>query len=250
MDAFTDLEPARGGSPLWPAVLAPLVGLTILLAVGRWSAARAGAEGALIGWAAAASVAAAVGALVSTAARAASGGSPPGRRAALVTALPLLLLGLAGLGELRGSSGLPRPIAGGAALSGLVALGACLGSTHAATGLARAALLAAVSLLLDGAAAGWGLLGPSPTWPAGVAAVLLDLSPRAFVLESGGVDWMRHPSIYETVGTDRIGPGMRVGWTGSVAGPCLVVVGCALAAFAAARSPGRTADPVEPGIAR
>lgn len=91
----------------------------------------------------------------------------------------------------------------------------------------------ALAVMLDGAPAGWGLLKGPPgsasggaPWDPGVAAILLDGSPRAFVMESGAVDWMRHPEVYGPVGTDRIGPELRTGWVGSVAPHVTLLLSC------------------------
>lgn len=100
----------------------------------------------------------------------------------------------------------------------------------------RAALLGVLAWLLDGAAAAWGLVSNGPPWSPETAARLLDLSPRAFVMEVAGADWMRSVTIYEAVGTDRIPPDLRpgyapgsaTGWGRAVAVLPLVVVGSGL----------------------
>ncbi|MGD2018786.1 MAG: hypothetical protein PVJ89_11755 [Planctomycetota bacterium] len=133
---------------------------------------------------------------------------------------------------------LPRPAGAAAVLVGLAAAGAALAPAGpagagvlVAAGARRAALLVLVGWAADGAAAGWGLLSPSPPWSPEVAAVLLDLSPRTLLMECGGVDWMRHPDVYEAVGTDRLGPGIRSVHVGSVAGTASVLVGYGLLAL-------------------
>lgn len=115
---------------------------------------------------------------------------------------------------------LPSPHGAAEALAGLMGAGVFLGLGRFG-GWAPVWALAAAALL-DGAPAGWGLLEGAPgsghgeaPWGPGLAAGLLDGSPRAFVMESGGVDWMRHPDVYGPVGTDRIGPDLRTGWIGS-----------------------------------
>ena len=126
-------------------------------------------------------------------------------------------------------SALAAPWGAVGALSGLGLSGAALGAWAARSGLsgfAVAAWLLLLSLLGHGAAAGWGLMGEAPAFGPGLTALLLDVSPHGFVLECGGVDWMRGPGLYEPAGTDRIGPGLRASWSGSVAAPLLVVVGC------------------------
>ena len=140
----------------------------------------------------------------------------------------------------------PRPFGGAAALAGLILLGVALAtSTKRAFAVAAWALLA--SALLDGAPTGWGVLGSEPPFSPKTTSRLLDVSPRAFVMESAGADWMRHESIYEPAGTDRIGPDLRIGRGGSVAAYVVLVMGCCLAALrfalpsrASERSPDAT----------
>ena len=91
----------------------------------------------------------------------------------------------------------------------------------AAAALAALALLGALPTLV-------GLAGDAP-WSPGVAARLLDLSPLSLVLESAGVDWMRHPAVYGPAGADALGPDLRLPWRGALAGPTALVVGCAVA---------------------
>ena len=99
------------------------------------------------------------------------------------------------------------------------------GRLRAAIG--RAALLVLIGWCADGAAAGWGILRPIPPWSPGVTSWLLDLSPRTLLMESAGLDWMRHPAMYEAAGTDRLGPGLRTVFAGPVAGSTTLLVGCA-----------------------
>lgn len=116
------------------------------------------------------------------------------------------------------------------ALSGLALAGAGLGAWAArldVSALTLAGWLLVLALLGQGAATGWGAMGASPPFGPRLTANLLDLSPYGFALECGGVDWMRGAGLYEAAGTDRIGPGLRASWSGSVAAPMLVVVGCA-----------------------
>ena len=140
---------------------------------------------------------------------------------------------------------LPRPVSAGAVLLGLFLIGSSLAGASPVSGRARlsvrmlvsarrGALLLVLAWAADGAASGWGVLRPAPPWAPEVASALLDLSPRTLLMESGGVDWMRHPSVYESAGTDRIGPGLRSVYVGPVAGSVTLLVGClALAARSA-----------------
>jgi hypothetical protein len=125
------------------------------------------------------------------------------------------------------------------AIAGLFLLGTATGRLTEDV-WSGAALWLTLALALAGAPLGYGqLAGPlPPEW----TARLLDLSPLSLVLESAGVDWMRHPAVYDAAGTLDIGPELRQAWRGMVAGPALFVVGCfALAASSACRA--RTAVP-------
>lgn len=125
--------------------------------------------------------------------------------------------------------GLASPWGALGAMCGLGLAGAAMGAWAARADRSVSALAAWLLLLAGlgaGAAAGWGLLGAPPAFDPAMTAFMLDLSPHGFVLECGGVDWMRSSFLYEAAGTDRIGPELRSSWSGSVAGPVLVVVGC------------------------
>ena len=63
-------------------------------------------------------------------------------------------------------------------------------------------------------------------WPPSVTARLLDASPVAWVAESAGIDWMRHPAVYDAAGTAHIGPDLRSGRRSWLAAVGLLVVGC------------------------
>lgn len=120
--------------------------------------------------------------------------------------------------------GFRAPFAGAAALAGLMLLGATVAaSPQRAIALVPWALVACA--LLDGAASGWGALEAAPPFSPETTALLIDSSPRAFVMESAGADWMRHESIYEHAGTDRLGPDLRIGYGGSVAAYVVLVLG-------------------------
>ncbi len=93
-------------------------------------------------------------------------------------------------------------------------------------GSATMALLAGALLA---ALPAWGGLAGDGPWSAATAARLLDLAPTTWVVECAGVDWMRHPAVYAPAGADAIGPELRLPFRGAVAGPTLLVVGCALA---------------------
>ena len=125
----------------------------------------------------------------------------------------------------------PAPHWSALAWTGLFAAGTALGvalrragggATWAGAG---AALLAAGLLVVLPGRAAWA----ERPWPPAAARALLDLSPATLVVESGGIDWMRHASVYDPVGTDRF---ERTPYHGPLAGPLVLLVGCLLAAGA------------------
>ncbi len=128
----------------------------------------------------------------------------------------------------------PRPIPAlaWAALcwTGLWAAGAGLGVVARARGwnpwsAAGLLLLASGALALAPAR---GAIASTP-WPVPAARTLLDLAPTSLVIESAGIDWMRHPAVYDPVQSDRF---ERRAWRGALAGPVLLLVGCLLAVLA------------------
>jgi hypothetical protein len=130
----------------------------------------------------------------------------------------------------------PTPWWGWCVAAGLYGAGfACAALVRAnAWGLAGGALLATLCLSLAPARAAYA----QAPWPARVSRALLELSPTALALESAGVDWMRHATVYEPVGTDRF---ERRAWRGTLAGPTLLLVGY-LSAAAAQLASRRIAD--------
>lgn len=127
---------------------------------------------------------------------------------------------------------LPTPFFACLAWTGLFAAGYGIGSfgaerTGPGGGWRHAALLLAAGALLVGLPLAGGIEGEP--WPLGTAALLLDLSPASLLVECAGLDWMRHPVVYELVGTSRMDPAVRVAYRGSLAGPVVLLVGCAIA---------------------
>lgn len=124
---------------------------------------------------------------------------------------PLPPLAWAALGVILGRD-LPDPAGAVLAVSALHAGGVALAQFLPGRALAGggAALLAAG--LFAALPSGGGALGHP--WPLPLTALLLDLSPLVWVFESAGVDWMRHPSVYELAGAGDLGPDLRVAWPG------------------------------------
>jgi hypothetical protein len=86
--------------------------------------------------------------------------------------------------------------------------------------------------LLAGAAVGFGLLAGGAevarTHPR-AAAWLLDLSPLVLVFDCAGWDWVHaQPEVYAAAGIEWFA---RRPHPGNLAGPAVLVVGCALAAL-------------------
>ncbi len=152
------------------------------------------------------------------------------RRVAFVALPPAAWMGLAAV--VGGMSPRVLPSAPWAALAwtGLFAGGFGLGRiAQASSGIGGAAVLFLVASLLAGLPILPGRLG-APLAPA-VEARLLDLSPATLVEECAGVDWMRHPAIYDAAGSADIDPSLRRPYRGRLAGPIAFVVGCLVAAI-------------------
>ena len=212
-------ERARAGGPAGGAALLGIgLGLLILPSVvrpaelsspGLWSAVASAAFGSLVG---------------------AGAWAFRGWRAFVASSCAALAGPIALAADPALMSELEVPLGASGALGGLALAGAALGAWAARLGFSALTLsvwLVLLALLGHGAALGWGVMDASPAFGPRLTARLLDLSPHGFVLECGGVDWMRSSVLYEGAGTDRIGPGLRSSWSGSVAAPLLVLVGCA-----------------------
>jgi hypothetical protein len=152
------------------------------------------------------------------------------RRLAFVALPPAAWMGLAAV--VGGLSTRVLPSAPWAALawSGLFAGGFGIGRLSRPTsGIAGASVLFLLAALLAALPILPGRLG-APLSPR-VEARLLDLSPATLVEECGGIDWMRHPTIYDAAGSADIDPSLRLPYRGRLAGPIAFVVGCLLAAI-------------------
>ena len=118
--------------------------------------------------------------------------------------------------------GVHDPLHASSAILGLYAAGMGLGARLSPERAAGVALLVVGGLSLAPTFGG-GLERP---WPAEVASALLDASPVAWVAESGGIEWMREPAVYDAVGTDYIGTELRTGRRSWLAAVVLLVLGC------------------------
>jgi len=138
--------------------------------------------------------------------------------------------------EARAERGFPTPSWAACALGGLFASGHAVGARmHAPfrSPLVAAGALFYLGLVLAGASQGFGLvaggteLARTHPW---VAARLLDASPLVLVFDCAGWDWTHaQPEVYAGAGVEWF---QRRAYPGNLAGPAVLVVGCALALLA------------------
>lgn len=140
---------------------------------------------------------------------------------------PAVWMVLLGLLDATSPVGLATPAYAGMVWTGLYAAGYGVGRRGLGAPFAGAAWLVVVALGLT-------LL---PTLeldlPAWWIARAVDLSPVTLLMESAGVDWMRHPAIYDRAGD--LPPTVRVPYRGILAGPLVLLVGCSIAILSALR---------------
>ena len=139
-------------------------------------------------------------------------------------------------------SPLPAPLWAACVLGGVFAGGWALGRRSREP--ARAAGIALfLALLLAGAPLGFGLTAGGAELARAhpvAAGRLLDVSPLVLAFECAGRDWTHaQPEVYARAGVEWF---QRRPWPGNLAGPAVLVVGCALAWLArapraAARAP-------------
>ena len=169
------------------------------------------------------------------------------RRLAFAALPPAAWMGLAAVVD--GASPRDLPSAAWAALawSGFFAGGFGLGrASRPDSAIAGSAVLFLLASLLAALPILPGRLG-GPLSPR-VEARLLDLSPATLVEECAGVDWMRHPAIYDAAGSADIDPSLRLPYRGRLAGPIAFVVGCLVAAIGEgiARARAKRSPSIEP----
>jgi hypothetical protein len=126
----------------------------------------------------------------------------------------------------------------GASLSvGILCLGGrvlgllCGRSRHPRWGWSGAALVLLLSGTLTALPSVGGALA-RPLTPE-LTARLMDLSPVVWVAENGGLDWMRHPSVYELAGAGDMGPELRLAHAagiGTLVACGLLLMACGLLA--------------------
>jgi hypothetical protein len=142
-------------------------------------------------------------------------------------AVPAAWMAIFGLVAASSTRVLPTPTWSALAWTGLFALGFALGRAQPGRRWRNAALALLACALLDALAISGSWLS-SPFAPA-ISARALDLAPATLLAECAGIDWMRHPAIYEPAGAIDIDPSLRVAWRGALAGPIILLVGCAAA---------------------
>jgi hypothetical protein len=152
-------------------------------------------------------------------------------KAPLALLAPGLWMGLVALVDGLSPRDLPSPAWAALAWTGLYAAGFGCGRLAPGRGLAGAGALFLLAGFLSALPIAAGSLGGA--LPPEVSARLLDLAPTTLLAECAGLDWLRHPAIYDAAGTADIDPALRHAFRGPLAGPLAFVVGCALAALGA-----------------
>jgi hypothetical protein len=152
------------------------------------------------------------------------------RRLAFAALPPAAWMGLAAIVDGLSPRDLPSPAWAALAWSGIFAAGFGLGRLSTSpSGIPGASVLFLLASLLAALPILPGHFGEPLAPP--VEARLLDLSPATLVEECAGIDWMRHPAIYDAAGSADIDPSLRLPYRGALAGPIAFVVGCLLAAI-------------------
>jgi len=126
---------------------------------------------------------------------------------------------------------LPTPLWASIAASGLFAFGYAIGrlarfeQRFAAAGWMLAVSVALVMLPVAG-----GYLRAA--WPGTVTGFLLDASPATLLAECAGIDWLRHPAIYDAAGTADLDPASRGPYRPALAASIVAVLGSVAALLA------------------
>jgi len=143
--------------------------------------------------------------------------------------------------EAEGGGALPEPAWAAASWTGLFVLGFALGPfflrhswTALGLSLCLSTLLAALPLSGGEESAAWAGRSLGQASPA-LAALAFDASPMTLVLESGGVDWMRHRAVYTAAGTEWFSD-RRQPYRGKLAASLVLLVGYVLNLLTRSRS--------------
>jgi hypothetical protein len=153
-------------------------------------------------------------------------------RTASVLVVPLSWSALLLWASARSSGRLATPGWAACAVGGLFLAGVAV-AWRTRWAPSAAAGLAVLTLALSGAALGFGFVPVgaelAPSHPA-FAARLLDLSPLVLAFDCAGQDWVHaQPDLYVQAGIEWL---PRHPYRGSLAGPLVLVVGCALSGLA------------------
>jgi hypothetical protein len=129
---------------------------------------------------------------------------------------------------------------GACAVGGTFLVGSALGQLAAPRPWPVAGAAALVTLALCALSLAGALAGDPPAPPAWLrdhprtARVLVDVSPLVFTTECAGLDWVHaHPDVYALSGVEWF---VRRPWSGPLAAPAWLVVGCVLSQAAALRA--------------
>jgi hypothetical protein len=134
--------------------------------------------------------------------------------------------------------GVPAPWAAVAVVTGAQLAAAALRRSAPRAARAVAPWCALVIVLGSGA---YDLFGSAPAAFARIEPALgarvLDAAPATLLTESAGLDWMRHPNVYASAGTDWFSD-RRAPFDGTLAALVALVVGCASFGVATLRRVG------------
>jgi len=132
-----------------------------------------------------------------------------------------------------GPRDLPTPLWASIAASGLFAFGYAVGRiTRFEQRFAVAGWMLALAVVLVLMPVSGGILRAA--WPGTATEVLLDASPATLLAECAGIDWLRHPAVYDAAGTADLDPSSRSPYSPALAASLVAVLG-SLAALLAVR---------------
>lgn len=128
---------------------------------------------------------------------------------------------------------LPTPLWASIAASGLFAFGYAVGRlAHFEQRFAVAGWMLGLSVVFVMLPVAGGYLRAA--WPGTATEFLLDASPATLLAECAGIDWLRHPAIYDAAGTADLDPASRGAYRPALAATIVAVLG-SLAALLAVR---------------
>jgi hypothetical protein len=160
-------------------------------------------------------------------------------RVAWAAGVPLVWSGLLFLTSTRANHALATPLWPACSVSGFFLIGLALGRwTRSPSNTAVWLIL--TSFFFSGVSLGFGLVplgGELARTHPTLARWLLESSPLVLAFDCAGVDWVhRQPDVYVQAGIEWLA---RHPYRGSLAGPLVLVVGCALSGLARPDKPAR-----------